>query len=414
MAANGNALRSGIFIVSAALVCLAVVIVVSGPDRFASKTKYVAVFGVTDDLQGVRAGDEVRLGGVRVGNVKSVVVNTEIEVPDIRVTVMLPTKYVVREGATISVGGLIGSAWLNVDSLGASANSRLPEGGVIQGAPSALTRLSQLAPKLDAILADVKSRTLPGIDRTIEEYRLVAADARAKNLPAIETAANTARQLLEDVRAQITPIIERYAGVTTAAQRAATNIGDFVGPGDGPASFDFRKSLANVKDATGTAKEQLPIITEKVKTVLDQLDERLTQLKGTADDLRTSMANAREATGEIREILVDSRTRIDRIVASVEATTNNAKAFSSEVLRRPSRLIWRDDAKTQNNLGVYQSARQFAEGAQELNDAAAMLRDALRDPRITDEELKRRVKLLETSFDKFGTVEEQLYNSVKP
>jgi len=285
---------------------------------------------------------------------------------------------------------------------------------VIQGAPSALTRLSQLAPKLDAILADVKSRTLPGIDRTIEEYRLVAADARAKNLPAIETAANTARQLLEDVRAQITPIIERYAGVTTAAQRAATNIGDFVGPGDGPASFDFRKSLANVKDATGTAKEQLPIITEKVKTVLDQLDERLTQLKGTADDLRTSMANAREATGEIREILVDSRTRIDRIVASVEATTNNAKAFSSEVLRRPSRLIWRDDAKTQNNLGVYQSARQFAEGAQELNDAAAMLRDALRDPRITDEELKRRVKLLETSFDKFGTVEEQLYNSVKP
>jgi len=414
MAANGNALRSGIFIVSAALVCLAVVIVVSGPDRFASKTKYVAVFGVTDDLQGVRAGDEVRVGGVRVGNVKSVVVNTEIEVPDIRVTVMLPTKYVVREGATISVGGLIGSAWLNVDSLGASANSRLPEGGVIQGAPSALTRLSQLAPKLDAILADVKSRTLPGIDRTIEEYRLVAADARAKNLPAIETAANTARQLLEDVRAQITPIIERYAGVTTAAQRAATNIGDFVGPGDGPASFDFRKSLANVKDATGTAKEQLPIITEKVKTVLDQLDERLTQLKGTADDLRTSMANAREATGEIREILVDSRTRIDRIVASVEATTNNAKAFSSEVLRRPSRLIWRDDAKTQNNLGVYQSARQFAEGAQELNDAAAMLRDALRDPRITDEELKRRVKLLETSFDKFGTVEEQLYNSVKP
>lgn len=399
---------------SAALVCLAVVIVVSGPDRFASKTKYVAVFGVTDDLQGVRAGDEVRVGGVRVGNVKSVVVNTEIEVPDIRVTVMLPTKYVVREGATISVGGLIGSAWLNVDSLGASANSRLPEGGVIQGAPSALTRLSQLAPKLDAILADVKSRTLPGIDRTIEEYRLVAADARAKNLPAIETAANTARQLLEDVRAQITPIIERYAGVTTAAQRAATNIGDFVGPGDGPASFDFRKSLANVKDATGTAKEQLPIITEKVKTVLDQLDERLTQLKGTADDLRTSMANAREATGEIREILVDSRTRIDRIVASVEATTNNAKAFSSEVLRRPSRLIWRDDAKTQNNLGVYQSARQFAEGAQELNDAAAMLRDALRDPRITDEELKRRVKLLETSFDKFGTVEEQLYNSVKP
>lgn len=414
MAANGNALRSGIFIVSAALVCLAVVIVVSGPDRFASKTKYVAVFGVTDDLQGVRAGDEVRVGGVRVGNVKSVVVNTEIEVPDIRVTVMLPTKYVVREGATISVGGLIGSAWLNVDSLGAAANSRLPEGGVIQGAPSALTRLSQLAPKLDAILADVKSRTLPGIDRTIEEYRLVAADARAKNLPAIETAANTARQLLEDVRAQITPIIERYAGVTTAAQRAATNIGDFVGPGDGPASFDFRKSLANVKDVTGTAKEQLPIITEKVKTVLDQLDERLTQLKGTADDLRTSMANAREATGEIREILVDSRTRIDRIVASVEATTNNAKAFSSEVLRRPSRLIWRDDAKTQNNLGVYQSARQFAEGAQELNDAAAMLRDALRDPRITDEELKRRVKLLETSFDKFGTVEEQLYNSVKP
>lgn len=414
MAVNPNAMRSGIFIVAAAIVSLAVVIVVSGPERFAAKVEYKAKFQIDADLQGVRAGDEVRIGGVRAGTVRSVVVNDIAEIPTITVTFAMPKKFTLREGSTISVGGLIGSAWLNIDSLGGPGAPPLQPGETIEGQPSALTKISLIAPKIDGIIQDVRTKTLPAVDRAIDQYRALAADAQARNLPAIESASKTAQALLEDVRAQIKPMVDRYAGVTEAAKIAATNIGDFIGPGEGAASLDFRKSLANIKDSTGKIKEELPELTASAKQALKQINDRLEALKGTAEDLRLVMSNARDVSAEVREILLDNRPKIDRIIASVEATTNNAKAFTAEVLRRPSRLLWKDDPKTQGNLTVYHTAREFGEGAQELNDAAATLREAMRDPRVSEDEIKRLLETLQLSFDRFNKVEEKLYKSVQP
>jgi phospholipid/cholesterol/gamma-HCH transport system substrate-binding protein len=414
MADNKNALRSGAFIIASAVVALAVVIIVSGPERFAAKSEYKAVFSIDEDLQGLRAGDQVRIGGVRVGSIREVVVNDQAETPDIEVIIELPKRYTLREGTTMSVGGLIGSAWLNIDSLGKPGAPPLAANGVIQGEPSALTKLNLIAPKIEAVVDDVRTKTLPKIDAAIDEYRMLASDARTKSLPEVEKAATAGREMIERLRNQIQPLMDGYLAVAAEAQKAVKNVGDFVGPADGAANFDFRKALANIKDATGKINEELPEILKKVNSALDAMNERLTQLKGTAEDLRASMANMREVSAQVREILVDNRVRIDRIISSVEGTANNAKAFTAEILRRPSRLIWKDDATTQNNLSVYFSAREFAEGAQELNDAAGSLRDALKDPRIDAEEVRRRLQKLELSFERFNQVENKLYQSVEP
>ncbi|MFN4241706.1 MAG: MlaD family protein [Tepidisphaerales bacterium] len=412
MAGQGNALRAGVFIVAAAVVSLALVIVVSGPERFAAKTEYVGVFRIEDDLQGVRAGDEVRLGGLRVGTVKRVDVDVQKDPAEVRVTFAIPARYQLRQGATMSVGGLIGSAWLNIDALG--TGGVLPPGGALLGGPSALTRLGLMAPKIEQALTDVRTRTLPLIEQTIQDYRQLAVDAREKSLPQVAAAADHARQLLEELRGQIKPVLDRYYAVADSARTAMDNIGALVGPSGGPTNTDFQQTLSNLNKATATLRDELPEITARVRTALDQANERLSKLQDVADDLKVTMANAKDLSAELRSVLIDNRAKIDRTLTSVEESARNARMFTAEILRRPSRLLWRDDPQTQMNLQVYHSAREFATGAQELNDAVSALRNALRDPRLSADEFQRRLQQLDESFRRFSDVEDKLYRAVRP
>lgn len=412
MARQDNALRAGLFIVATAVVSLVLVILVSGPDRFAPKTEYVAVFRVEDDLQGVRAGDEVRLGGLRVGTVRRVDIDVEKNPPEVRVSFAIPARYQLRDGATMSVGGLIGSAWLNIDALG--TGSVLPPGGVLAGGPSTLTRLGLMAPKLEQTLADIRSRTIPLVEQTINEYRQLAADAREKSLPQLADAADNARQLLEELRGQVRPVLDRYYGVADSARTAMDNVAALVGPRGGPTNTDFQQTLANLNQATATLRDDLPEITARLRSALEQANQRLGQLESVAEELKSTLANARDLTTDLRDLLTDNRAKVDRTLTSVEESARNARMFTAEILRRPSRLLWRDDPQTQTNLQLYHSAREFATGAQELNDAVAGLRDALRDPRLSADEFQRRLERLDESFRRFSDVEDKLYRSIRP
>lgn len=407
-----NALRAGLFIVGASLAALAVVVVISGPERFSTKTTYVAAFTLEDNLQGVRPGTDVRLGGVRVGSVSAVELDDAKSPPEFRVSMSVPARFKLGKGSTVAVEALIGSASLNITSVGDLSKPLGPD-DVLRGQPSMITQFAKSAEKVDRILEDVRTRTLPRVEEAIAEYKLVATDAREKGLPAVANAADEGRKMLEHVRAQVQPVLDRYFGVADAAKAAATNIGDFIGPREDAPARDFRGTMSNLQSASSTLKTELPELTKRLREVLDQANDRMTALKGTVDDLRATVANAREITGDIRMLLEDNKGRIERIIASLEGTASNAKLFTAEVVRRPSRLIWRDDPKTQNNLDVYFSARRFAEGAQELNDAAANLRDLFKSGQIDDAELRRRLDALDGTFQRFQEVENRLYESVK-
>lgn len=411
MAQNRNAARAGLFIVASAIIALGVIVVISGPDRFTPKRGYVATFDINENLQGIRPGDQVRLGGIRVGAVTSVELNDSANPPIIEVGLSIPSKYTLKQGATVSVEALIGSASLNIDSLGTGGT--LPEGGRLDGTPSLLTRLGALGPKVESILEDVRTRTLPKAEAALDEYRGLAADARANTMPKLAATAEQAETSIRRVTAELDKILDAYYGVMADARTAVKNIGDFIGPGNGPASGDFKQTMSNLKDSTATLKTELPELTSRAKTLLDQINDRVTNLKTTVDDLKDTMANVRVVSADVRSLLTDNRGKLDRMIASLETTTANAKLFTAEVLRRPSRLLWRDDPKTTNNLSIYFTARDFADGAQDLNDATASLRDALKDPRISSEELQRRLDTLNSAFTRFSAVEEKLYKSVK-
>jgi ABC-type transporter Mla subunit MlaD len=411
MAASANALRAGIFIVVSTLVALAVVIVVSDLERFAPKKKYIAVFTISEDIQGVKPGDEVRLGGLRVGAVRDVQFDDSGAEPLVKVTISLPTKYRLKQGASASVGGIIGGVWVNIDSLG--SGPELGELGQLDGTGGLISRLNRIAPDIERVVAEIETKIIPKAESTMEEYRLLAADARSQALPKATATLARSEEAATLVRDEVRKILDQYYAVTEQARAAAKNIGDFIGPGTDKPAGDFRSTMSNLAETTATARKELPEITERVKKILDQVNDRLPALRETIQDLRTAMTDTKEITASVRSVLTENRSRIDRIIAGVESTTENAEGFTAEVLRRPSRLIWRDDGRTSGNIDAYHTAREFAEGAQGLNDAASSLRDALKDPRITEEEIRRRLAVLDSRFEAFNAVEKKLYDSIK-
>ena len=65
------------------------------------------------------------------------------------------------------------------------------------------------------------------------------------------------------------------------------------------------------------------------------------------------------------------------------------------------------------NLNLYDSARQFADGASDMSDAAEALRDALKDPNAEPERIQKLVNTLDEKFLHFNKVEAELWKQVK-
>ena len=101
------------------------------------------------------------------------------------------------------------------------------------------------------------------------------------------------------------------------------------------------------------------------------------------------------------------------MIASLKTTGDNLKFASAEIRRSPWRLLYKPRANEMANLNLFDAARSFAEGANDMSDAATALRDALKDPNAQPETIQKLVDQLDQSFGKFQTVEDQLWEKVK-
>jgi phospholipid/cholesterol/gamma-HCH transport system substrate-binding protein len=378
-----NALKAGTFIVIASVLTLAITIAIKDFGRFAESAQVRTVrFKLSDDLGGLRVGDEVRVGGFKVGTIQSIEPvdfgGKEEAVMEVRFS--LPTKYVLREGTTVGVQStLTGSSSLNVLSLG-------------QGNPA------------DASVAlvgvsDPKTRALNSLGDT----------KFAETVSAFKQTADTATETIGKARDKIDPAYEKYATIADRAGEAVTGVRDVVR--DGKPQID--KTLSNLTDATGTVKDKLPGAMEQVKTLLAKVETSVDRVQGTLTDLNATMANLKDASGGARSVIVANRSKIDAVFASIKATGDNLKAASSEIRRSPWRLLYKPGKGEMANLNLYDAARQFAEGANDMNDAATALRDAIQSKDVDGKQLQALVDKLDESFSSFQKVEKVLWEKVQ-
>jgi ABC-type transporter Mla subunit MlaD len=419
-----NALKAGIFIVTATALAFAVAVWIRGLAGFVEKMQLRTVtFELRDDLAGLNVGDDVRIGGFKVGDVRRI----EIVARDdprlqgrvsagepalILVTFALPQRFELRDGAEVGIQTTVTEkTCLNISRLG--TGQALAADLALVGQPSPLAQvmadLRQISPMVRHTLADIHTRTLPGINQILADVQTQTVPAINQTVAAYKTTAETGTTFLAELRGQLKPIIDRYHGVADSTRGMMDEIRSLFGDtGD-----DFRGTVANLNATTGTLKQRLPGLLEQADEVLAAVQSAVEGATEAMDDIRQTAANTRDLSGSARSIVVGNKGRMDSMIKSLNLTATNLEMGSSEIRSRPWRLLYSPKRGEVANLALFDAAREFARGAGELNDAAQALRDAVKAPEADAGKLEQLRTHLEQTFIRFGEMEQKLWESVK-
>ena len=393
MSKERNNLKAGSFILISIGLIVTVILSIKGIERiFTPEQVRTVSFRLSDDLGGLQVGDEVRVGGFKVGVVKDIEIREGVSetspatrptsapstqaapasLARLLVTFTMPERYELREGAVVGIQSTVtGTACLNISDMG--AGDPTPREVALVGKPS----------PLNSILANLGDAS--------PELKPLVADARAA---------------VADVRARVVPNL----GETLVHYKGAgAHLEDLLGDTKG----DIRGTMANLKEATGTVKDKLPVTMDNANKLLARLDETVKGTEGTLADLKESMANFKATSATAREVIAGNKGKLDTMISSLKVTGDNLKAASVEIRHSPWRLLYKPGKGEMANLNLYDSARQFADGAGSLNDAALALRDALANEKAKPEEVKLLLLKLDDSFANFRQVEDKLWTLVQ-
>jgi len=402
MAKQRNALRAGIFMIVSVGLIVFVVIAINGAARFTQAfATYPVAFSLQDDVGGLRPGDDVRIGGVKVGSVRDIRIDRARSA--VVVLIDVPARYVLAKDAGVRVQhGLTGSSSINIDSFG--TGSPLGDGDYLLGRPDQLAglvhELAGMKPDVSQILDNLKIAS----GKVNVDLDKLAATSDSLTATGFEMSST-----VQGLRVRVPEIIDRYQSVADAAERMLDEVRQFVGPSSG----DFHQTLANLNHVSGDLRERLPEVMDRLQSALDKAGVALDRASNAIQDIRAAAISLHSATGALQSILVDNRSRLNGIVASLKATSDNLKDASLEIRHSPWRLLYQPKSDEVANLNVYDSVRQFAEGANSLDDAATALRDALKDPNADPEQVKRLMVHLNDSFAQFQQVQDKLWKDIK-
>jgi phospholipid/cholesterol/gamma-HCH transport system substrate-binding protein len=399
MTKNRDAFKAGIFIILSIVLIICITVMIKGLGRFNQPIALRSVsFMLTDNIGGLRVGDDVRVGGLKVGVVKSIDL---IDRPDGNSTILvwftIPSRIDLHKSAHIVVEtNVTGPSDLNIDNLGSGA--LLASNDSLSGSPGTLANLlaaaGQVMPEVRDAVRDVRTQTVPRINTTIDTFKQTGANAT---------------DLVKALRTRLDPIIERYYGVADTARQALSEIRDVFGE----SKSDFKGTVRNLNEATATVNQKLPPIMDKIDSALTKAQGTVQSINEALEDVKKTVANTRDITASGRSVISGNKSKLEAMIASLKTTGDNLKAASSEIRRSPWRLLYKPGPGEVANLNLYDSARQFAEGANSLSDAATALRDALHDPNTDKARLQSLVQQLDKSFANFNEVETELWKGVK-
>jgi ABC-type transporter Mla subunit MlaD len=403
MRTDRNALKSGVFIIVTICLIIAIIIGIQGAANFGvAKQVRTVSFALADDIGGLQNGDEVRVGGYKVGTVRSISVagadnETADQPPRVRVEFTFPRQYVLRHDALLRIQSTVtGQSCLNFESLGQGA--KLPPEEELAGHPGTLSEVlatvSKLGGPVTHIVDNVEHKTLPQVNDTIARFAKTA---------------DRAADLITTTKNQIAPAMQSYQRVMATANDALAKIGNFFGD----TTTDFRTTLAKLASICTSVEKRMPALLDKFDGILTKADTAVASADDALVDIKKIASDGRDVVQSARSILVGNHGKIEAMIAALKATSKNLEAATVEIRRSPWRLLYKPAPNEMANLNLYDAARQFADGATELNDASLALHDALKDGHADPQAVDKLVHRLQNSFDNFQKVEDDLWNKVK-
>lgn len=394
---NANPLKAGLFIVISFAIAAGIFFGITGTSALRESNKdYSVVFDLDEDVNGLAVGSDVRIGGFIVGSVKSVdVADADGERPTIHVGFRMPAKYPIREDATLIVqAGVTGLVNLNITALGTRTAALATAAKPLDGAPSglavALSSFAQIGSEATQTLQAWRPRGSAALDQ-------------------VKVTAASADQTIQQVRSKIDPAYDKFAGVADSTKGAMASLDEILGGG----KSDIRTTLANLRGATNTVNEKLPMLVDQVSDVIGHLKVTLDKTNGAIEDARAIASNGKDITASVRTLITGNRSRFEEIIKSLSFAGNNLAAASSEIRRSPWRLLYKPSEGEVANQNLYDATRQFAEASRKLQDSSMALRDTLGTGQANKEDVQAMLDKLDADFANYKRVESTLWERVQ-
>jgi ABC-type transporter Mla subunit MlaD len=371
-----NNVRAGIFVTLSLLLALFVMIQISGVVKrlMQATTPYRVSFTVKSGIGNLKAGSEVRIGGVPMGRVKSV---DPILLPDapfekIEVSFRVNSDVVMYSNAVILIGSpLLGSdSWLDIPNVGNDGIDPLTKAKTTKVPPDGLIEGSAGAGMLTTLLgADNKERA----DEIIENVRLVSVDARdfSKVLP----------QIRNDYDQKITPILDdvktfadRFPGWGDQVDKVMQWAVD-AGPRIDAAIAKGDDLLGQARDMVAENRPNIKDITDNVKTTSERLNNET--IEKVHKLLDSGQQGVDQAVALIESLRVDYNawaTDVGESLANANLASQQLKLAMIEVRRSPWKVLYRpSDDELQHEL-LYDATRSFAIAAADLKASSESVR----------------------------------------
>lgn len=306
---NGKASKTliGAFVVGAVILIVAGLLVFGG-GKFMKKTaKFVLFF--ESSVKGLNVGSPVLIGGVKIGAVKSINIETNTKTMDFYVPIIIETqrdKIRIIKGKRItmeeSLPLLIDKgmrAQLNMGNL--ITGQLIIELGYHPDTPVKLLGLNKEYPEIPTIPSTFQRiyDTLKNLhlEETVEKL-MSAVEAfeeilKSPDIPAILHSANLtladARKLINDVNSRVAPLADNMDHTLTEYRKVASNVNTQVEP----LASKLTEGLDASHEAMDQAKKTLEALQSRLgedSPLLNQLDNTLREFSEMAHSIR-SLAN---------------------------------------------------------------------------------------------------------------------------
>ncbi|HVZ33327.1 MAG TPA: MlaD family protein, partial [Polyangiaceae bacterium] len=230
-------IKVGSFVL-AGLVGAGTIVFLIGDNRalFDSKVHYRAQF---DDVQGVKPGSTVRMGGVDIGTVSRVEYSADKSKSDIEVDLSIVKREAdrIREGslASIAAKGLLGDKMVTVTP-GSPDQPPIPPGGLIHSAPNedftqALGKIQELAGSAKNVMQNLELATGTLADAQLRDDVRRGVAALSSVLVSLDSGPGYAAKLLHDPKEaeRVSALLSNLDQASARLDRVLAGVDDVVG-----------------------------------------------------------------------------------------------------------------------------------------------------------------------------------------
>ena len=381
-----NELTAGIFVVLSIIAGLAVVIWLGGAGLF-RPTRQEAIFYLDESAgsAGLIVGSFVQVGDDQIGKVTNIRFDPET-------SRTLYTAKIDREGFKVYADGeaqvaaaFIGGARLVIVDRGSDTQPLADEDHALQlsgGMDQTMSDLASAAKKVDDIAAVIQ----------------------------VELNAQQANSILAHVHEVIASLRDAAADVATIA----ANIKPETDRDNSQAMLaKVHKSVDDINKMTTDGRD----ITQKLKQYTNEdIGEILANLRQSNTKILKITTDFAKVSEQVKQVLFLNRDNIDTMIDNMTHVSANLKATSKEIRRNPWRLIYKPDEKQIRSQNIYDAARAFSDGAEQLDRAIAKMNGlAKASPQgipADDPQLLKVREQLEKVFGKFSKAEQSLWKEL--